>query len=662
MLIADPGGKKKEIIHYPPVHTIQHLNCRRVKEREIRFDAHMSGYVYKVRVNGTVLIKKEIPSPDTIDEFLYEINALSSLYPAENVIQFYGVVVDDSGDHVTGLLIDYAARGALIDVILDADHSLPWSLREKWARQIVGGLAEIHEAGFVQGDFTLSNIVIDGNDDAKIIDINRRGCPIGWEPPETTALIEGNLRIAMYIGVKSDLYQLGMVLWALATQEDYPESFSRPLRLDPDMQVPVWYRRIVDTCLSADPRCRAHAFQLLSWFPDSEDQQGLPDGSSVSDDQDEDSHSDYVAEGFTSTVPQMRTVHPGTEWTYVGWDGHQSPDEPGYIPSRGRSPPSPIPSRRGDYDDSRYGHREHTWSDTYNLGPTAPSVGEMLSDEAPGWPKDPLEERNESPVKHSDRPGRSGATTTGTRGQNEYSTAGHALSTPAENIQDRRPLRRTEETGRLGRDSVPPPDQPSMRERARRSSREARVPNPPGRTAPGSLADSGKDVTYLVAHPGDGEADIVVPENATRLLTELSPRDGRCPNDVVVTATTPSEASLSQDAGYTYEPPDLTAGPYPRGTRFGQLDDLKGIGSALGAGCDDYDEGYEEDDDDDDDDDDDEDDDDDGDDDDDYDVPRRPRLQRRRPRRPDEFDLEEDLMALELGRSMRLRDVVAGRG
>lgn len=36
-------------------------------------------------------------------------------------------------------------------------------------------------AGFVQGDFTLSNIVIDSNDDAKIIDINRRGCPVGWE-------------------------------------------------------------------------------------------------------------------------------------------------------------------------------------------------------------------------------------------------------------------------------------------------------------------------------------------------------------------------------------------------------------------------------------------------------------------------------------------------
>src|SRR5690606_26309969 len=100
---------------------------------------------------------------------------------------------------------------------------LEWSLREKWAKQIIEGLSEIHEAGYVQGDFTLSNIVVDHNDDVKIIDINRRGCPVGWEPPELNPMIEGFLRIAMYIGVKSDLYQLGMVLWALAYQNDEPE-------------------------------------------------------------------------------------------------------------------------------------------------------------------------------------------------------------------------------------------------------------------------------------------------------------------------------------------------------------------------------------------------------------------------------------------------------
>ena len=161
-------------------------------------------------------IKKEIPGPDSVDEFLYEINALHDLIGSRNVIELKGLVVNDEGTLVKGLLIGYADKGALVDVIYDNRGQTSWGRRERWAKQIVRGLSEIHEAGFVQGDFTVSNIVIDSKDRAKIIDINRRGCPVGWEPPEIGRLIENGQRISMFIGVKTDLFQLGMVLWALA--------------------------------------------------------------------------------------------------------------------------------------------------------------------------------------------------------------------------------------------------------------------------------------------------------------------------------------------------------------------------------------------------------------------------------------------------------------
>ncbi|RWA05666.1 hypothetical protein EKO27_g9434 [Xylaria grammica] len=261
-----------EIIQFPTVRMVQHMGCRRVRESELEFDSHMSGFVYKVRSDGHTLIKKEIPGPDTIDEFLYEVNALNSLRFSKSIIEFYGVVVDDDDQVVKGLLISYAEQGALIDVIYDSqehgDQELPWAVREKWARQIVQGLSDIHETGFVQGDFTLSNIVIDNFNNAKIIDINRRGCPVGWEPPEATSLIDSNQRISMYIGVKSDLYQLGMVLWALATLEDEPEAHRRPLRLKPELDVPSWYREIVETCLHENPRVRLQAAALLDKFPE----------------------------------------------------------------------------------------------------------------------------------------------------------------------------------------------------------------------------------------------------------------------------------------------------------------------------------------------------------------------------------------------------------
>ena len=258
-----------EIIPYPPIASVAHLaNAKRIRESEIAFDSHLSGFVYRVKYQGRDYIKKEIPGPDTVDEFLYEINALYAINGSSSVIDFRGIIVDEKRKLVKGLLIDYAEQGALVDLIYDYKNSLPLERRLRWAKQAVEGLREVHEAGFVQGDFTLSNIVIDKYDNAKIIDINRRGCPVGWEPPEIAAKIKSNQRISMYIGVKSDLYQLGMTLWAIAAQEDEPERCDRPLLYHDRLpEVPQWYRSVVHICLSERPQDRLSARDLLSLFP-----------------------------------------------------------------------------------------------------------------------------------------------------------------------------------------------------------------------------------------------------------------------------------------------------------------------------------------------------------------------------------------------------------
>ena len=261
-----------EIVSYPPIDLFEHVQAERYCETDVEFINHLSGFVYKVRAGGQTLIKKEIPGPDTVDEFLYEVNALDALIDSENVVQLEGLVTDESGYCVKGLLISYASQGALVDMLYDyrsragEPTQLPWYRREKWALQIVRGLADIHEAGFVQGDFTLSNIVIDDEDAAQIIDINRRGCPVGWEPPELGRLIDSGQRIGMCIGVKTDLFQLGMVLWALAEEVDEPERVERPLPQVVET-VPAYFRRIVETCLSDRPQGRQSAKRLLTRFP-----------------------------------------------------------------------------------------------------------------------------------------------------------------------------------------------------------------------------------------------------------------------------------------------------------------------------------------------------------------------------------------------------------
>ena len=257
-----------EIIQYPSSRSIHHLSVNRYCESELHFVEHMSGFVYKVDVGRHTWIKKEIPGPDSVDEFLYEINALNDLIGSRNVIELKGLVVSDDGTLVKGLLIGYADKGALVDIIYDHRGQTSWGRRERWAKQIIRGLSEIHEAGFVQGDFTISNIVIDSKDRAKIIDINRRGCPVGWEPPEIGRLIENGQRISMFIGVKTDLFQLGMVLWALAMEEDEPERQEKPLLSHelPD-EIPSYYRDLLSTCLSSRPADRLSAKELLDQFP-----------------------------------------------------------------------------------------------------------------------------------------------------------------------------------------------------------------------------------------------------------------------------------------------------------------------------------------------------------------------------------------------------------
>ncbi|KAL9061576.1 MAG: hypothetical protein Q9162_000108 [Coniocarpon cinnabarinum] len=260
---------ENEIIKYPPVDAISHLDLtsdHAVVESDIHFQSHLSGFVYKVSVGGQSFIKKEIPGPDMIDEFLYEVNALWELRDSPYVIDFHAIVLDDERTCIKGLLISYADRGTLVDIIYDnRDPPLPWSTRDKWAQQIVSGLSAIHEHGFVQGDFTLSNIVIDSNDDARIIDINRRGCPVGWEPPEFQGLINSGQRISMYIGAKSDLFQLGMVLWAIAELDDEPERAMDALSLhNTHSGAPDYLVQWVTSCLAKKPKDRLSATELLA--------------------------------------------------------------------------------------------------------------------------------------------------------------------------------------------------------------------------------------------------------------------------------------------------------------------------------------------------------------------------------------------------------------
>ncbi|KAF4547046.1 Hypothetical protein D9617_65g035150 [Elsinoe fawcettii] len=194
-----------EIIEYPSSVQASHVPCQRYEEREISIETQLSGFVYKVLVNGKEFVEKEIPGPDDVERFVHEMNALSAFSDEDYVIDLHGIVTNDKGDLIKGILIPYASQGCLYDIIHTHQAPLAWSRRRRWAGQVISGLSSIHESGFVQGDFTLRNIVIDDKDNACIIDMSRRGCRKGWAPPELARWIGSGQNIGMLINMKTDL-------------------------------------------------------------------------------------------------------------------------------------------------------------------------------------------------------------------------------------------------------------------------------------------------------------------------------------------------------------------------------------------------------------------------------------------------------------------------
>ena len=91
-----------EIISFPSLTAVQHIDWKRFKESELTFKRHLSGFAYEVQSHEHIYIKKDIPGLGSIDEFL--INESTRL-GIESIGQLEGLVVDENETVVKGLLV-----------------------------------------------------------------------------------------------------------------------------------------------------------------------------------------------------------------------------------------------------------------------------------------------------------------------------------------------------------------------------------------------------------------------------------------------------------------------------------------------------------------------------------------------------------------------------
>ncbi|KAI4156444.1 MAG: hypothetical protein L6R39_001115 [Caloplaca ligustica] len=275
---------------------LEDLGCPRFYENQVtqirlleppnRFASCVNG----ILVYETMFVS-EVPSP----ELVYNIRLLHCMDGTPGFARLVGIVMDTSGKQLKSYLVDFPrVQSTMKEAPRDA--SVSWGRREKWARQLIEGVSQVHSQGFVAGaldNFLAPTIDISDNVNFRFFKKKFRtgrqsGC---YYPPEFHHYrsLSSTLQEAECpdITSKTDIFHLGLRLWFLAEgglskhrspvcmrghcdetglvcDESHIDPIALP-RLNED--VPKYFRDVVDACRARNPEDRPPARRLLELFP-----------------------------------------------------------------------------------------------------------------------------------------------------------------------------------------------------------------------------------------------------------------------------------------------------------------------------------------------------------------------------------------------------------
>ena len=133
---------------------IEDLGCKQFLESEIITQSRKSSACFIVLVESRTCVERKAPfvssglqGANGFQDSFDDLKFLKSLEGCSGVAQFVGVVLNDARTQLRSYTYEFSAFGTVMSLFLGAQsrrESVPWIVRESWARQLVEAVGNVH--------------------------------------------------------------------------------------------------------------------------------------------------------------------------------------------------------------------------------------------------------------------------------------------------------------------------------------------------------------------------------------------------------------------------------------------------------------------------------------------------------------------------------------
>jgi len=187
-----------------------------------------------LRENGTTVVPRSTQLAEDFiwgrERFLEEARILATLEGVPSIVRVYDYLEANG----TAYMVMGLARGETLDQRLKRDKQLAPAIVERMLERLLGGLEEVHKAGFLHRDVKPANIILDAKDNPTLIDFGASRAAMADRTAAMTAIFTPRYAAAEQLtsdkqGPWTDIYSISATLYHSITGRPPPSSLERAL-------------------------------------------------------------------------------------------------------------------------------------------------------------------------------------------------------------------------------------------------------------------------------------------------------------------------------------------------------------------------------------------------------------------------------------------------